>query len=70
MSEEPFERMLVDEGERPARPRPPSKTVPLDVWLDQQEAERDALIMRLRQIDKVLVEFGRLKRETLPRRVR
>lgn len=70
MSEEPFERMLYND----AQPRETSPStvvmVPLDVYLDDLEAERDALIMRLRQVEKPLVKYGRLKGETLPRRVR
>jgi hypothetical protein len=44
--------------------------VPLDAWLDNIEAERDALIMQIRSKDNILITFGRLKRETIPRRVR
>lgn len=44
--------------------------VPLHQWLDDKERERDTLIMRLRQVEKTLVENGRLRCETLPRRVR
>lgn len=60
------ERMLYNEGEQPD----PETTVPLHDWLDTLEAERDAVIMRLRQIDRVLVKHGRLKSETIPRRSR
>jgi hypothetical protein len=35
--------------------------VPLAVWLDDQEAERRALIMRLRQIERNLMAHGRLR---------
>jgi len=44
--------------------------VPLDDWLDDYMAEHDWLIMRLRHVDKMLVKYGRLKQESLPRRVR
>lgn len=60
------ERMLYNEGEGPD----PETTVPLADWLDTLEAERDAVIMRLRQIDRVLVKHGRLSSETIPRRNR
>lgn len=46
------------------------EAVPLDVYLDGLENRRDALIMELRGIDRQLVTYGRLKVETLPRRVR
>ena len=39
-------------------------------WLDSLENERDALIMRLRYIDKVLTKHNRLRSETLPRKER
>ena len=45
-------------------------TVPLPVYLADLENERDCLISRLRHIDRVLVDNGRLRSETLPRRVR
>lgn len=51
-----------------SEPRP--DTVPLDVYLDGLENRRDALIMELRGIDRQLVAYGRIKVETLPRRVR
>jgi hypothetical protein len=44
--------------------------VPLDAWLDDLEAEREALIMRLRQVEKNLVRYGRLRKGTLPEKVR
>lgn len=44
--------------------------VPLDAWLDDQEAEREALIMRLRQVEKNLIRYGRLRRGTLPEKFR
>ncbi len=39
-------------------------------YLDGLWEERRALIMRLRQIEKVLVQSGRLAEESLPRRQR
>lgn len=53
-------------GTQSSRP----EAVPLDVYLDGLENRRDALIMELRGIDRQLVTYGRLKVETLPRRVR
>ncbi|MGB5059703.1 MAG: hypothetical protein WBO48_13450 [Candidatus Promineifilaceae bacterium] len=44
--------------------------VPLAVYLDGLENRRNALIVELRGIDRQLVAYGRLKGETLPRRVR
>lgn len=46
------------------------ETVPLDVYLDGLENRRGALIMELRWIDQHLVRYGRLKTETLSRRIR
>lgn len=51
-------------------PATETQTVPLDVWLDDLEAERDALIMRLRSVERPLVRYGRIRGESLPRRVR
>lgn len=67
-----FERMLVrkEDDEQPAETQPASAPAPLGAWLDQLEARRDALIMELRGIDKTLIEYGRLKQETIPRRNR
>ena len=45
-------------------------TVPVDVYLADLQNERDCLISRLRHIDKVLIEYGKIKDETIPRRVR
>lgn len=47
-----------------------SRYVPLEVWLNDLENERNVIISRLRHIDKVLVDNGRLRAETIPRRVR
>lgn len=52
------------------RPGGATAQLSLDEWLDDQESERDMLIMRLRRIETNLVRHGRLKRETLPRRSR
>lgn len=48
----------------------PGPQVPLVAWLDDQEAEREALIMRLRQVEKNLIRYGRLRKGTLPEKVR
>ena len=45
-------------------------TVPIEVYLADLKNERDCLISRLRHIDKVLIEYGKIKDETIPRRVR
>lgn len=39
-------------------------------WLDYLQTRRETLIMELRAIDAVLVEHGRLRYPTLPKRVR
>lgn len=44
--------------------------VPREEWLTDKERERDTLIMRLRQVERTLVENGRLRCESLPRRMR
>lgn len=44
--------------------------VPLDEWLDDLMSERDAVIMRLRALERPLVKYGRIKVESLPRRAR
>lgn len=48
----------------------PDTQVPLAAWLDDLEAEREALIMRLRQVEKNLIRYGRLRRGTLPEKIR
>jgi hypothetical protein len=48
----------------------PASNVSLEEWLDDQEAERQALIMRLRQVEKNLIRYGRLRKGTLPEKVR
>lgn len=42
----------------------------LEAMLDDKQNERDVIIMRLRALDAFLIKYGRLKHETLPRRVR
>ncbi len=44
--------------------------VPLSAWLDDLEAEREALIMRLRQVERNLVRYGRLRKGALPEKIR
>ena len=48
----------------------PDNTVPIDVYLSDLKNERDCLISRLRHIDRVLIDYGILKDETIPKRVR
>ena len=45
-------------------------SVTLDEWLEDMEDERDALIMRLRRLEKRLVRYGRLRSESLPRKMK
>lgn len=46
------------------------QNIPIDVYLKDLENERNCLISRLRHIDKILIDYERLKIETIPRRVR
>ena len=43
---------------------------PDPAYLEYLLLRRDALIMELRGLDKILITYGKLSRETLPRRVR
>lgn len=61
---------MDDQSSRQREEGQPTSAVDLDAWLDDKENERDALIMRLRKLERILVEHGRLKSETLPRPVR
>jgi hypothetical protein len=63
-------RRLLPRREHEADGQEPPEFVPLAIWLESLEWERDAVIMRLRQIERVLVQYGRLDGETLPRRVK
>lgn len=56
--------------ERPPQEEKEERSWVHDLWLDSIEVERRALIMRLRQYDKILIASGRLSEETLPRRER
>lgn len=63
--EDSVERLLIhDEGEDDPR------MVPLAVFLDWVETRRDSMIMELRDLDKILIRYGRLRTETIPRRQR
>lgn len=56
------ERDAADGGVSPANQQPDAgPPLLLDEWLDDQEAERRALIMRLRQIERNLMAYGRLR---------
>lgn len=46
------------------------QNIPIDVYLKDLENERNCLISRLRHIDKTLIDYGRIKSETIPRRMR
>jgi len=59
---------LLKRGE--AHEPPDVGALSLADWLTALEGERDVVIMRLRQIERILVKYGRLADETLPRRVR
>lgn len=60
-------RRLLDRGDD-EQPQPVS--VPLTEWLEDLMMERDALIMRLRFLEKMLIRHGRLTNESLSRRER
>lgn len=47
-----------------------ANNIPVDVYLADLKNERDILISRLRFIDKVLIDYGQLREETIARRVR
>lgn len=52
------------------QPTPPNQDLYLD-WLDNLEAERNELIMRLRRIERVLIKYRRLKaQDSRPKRMR
>lgn len=57
-------------GQETGLEREEAVMVPLDVWLDQQMARRERVIQELRDLDRWLVRYGRLKAPTLPQRVR
>lgn len=63
-----FERFT--NGDRPETAVSTDPPLLLQEWLDDLMHERETVIMRLRQLDDVLVRHGRLRVETLPRRVR
>ena len=46
------------------------KPPPVDEWLDFLMEQRAAVIQELRAIDRVLVKHGRIREETLEKRVR
>lgn len=48
-------------GERQSGEEEGTAAILLREWLDDQEAERRALIMRLRQIERNLMAHGRLR---------
>lgn len=62
--------LSVDLATRVEDGRVLSDEVRLDDYLDDLEAERNEVIMKLRRIEKRLVRYGRLKQESLPRRMR
>ncbi len=47
-----------------------SPSVDLEEWLMVLETRRNALIMELRSIDRVLLQHGRIRVETIQRRIR
>lgn len=64
-------RRLLPRKEEPEDEQPPDVgALMLADWLTALEGERDAVIMRLRQIERILIKYGRLPEESLPRRVR
>ena len=57
-------RLIQKDGQKQ-----PPENVPLPDWLDYLEHRRSVILMELRYLEPVLIEYGRLKNET-PRRVR
>ena len=61
----------MDDHQPCAAQAQPNETTPnVNEWLDYLQIQRDALIMQLRAIERPLVQHGRIRAETLPRRVR
>ena len=57
-------------GSSNGREEAPANTIPVEVYLADLKNERDILISRLRFIDKVLIDYGQLREETIARRIR
>lgn len=47
-----------------------SVTVPIEDMVFMLQRQRDVLIQQLRTVDELLLRYGALSHETLPRRVR
>lgn len=62
-------RLMGDDPEDD-RPQAPDPAELLADYLDGLEIERQALIMRLRQIDRTLIKYRRQRAYTLPPRVK
>jgi hypothetical protein len=60
--------MQENQKGNPPRNEPP--VVVHQEWLEWMMLERDQVIARLRYLDRVLIRHGRLRQETLERRVR
>ena len=60
-------RLLSRNGEEPDKP---PDSVSLAEWLDYLNNRRDLILMELRQIEPVLVKYGRLNKETPRSRMR
>ena len=50
--------------------QPETDGAALAEWLDYCEIRRQCIIQELRQLDRILVDNGRLRAVTLPKRVR
>ena len=61
-------RRLLDRPE--GEPEPEPQPAMLGDWLALLEIERSSLIAQVRAIERILVKYGRLSGETLPRRIR
>ena len=62
-----FQRVTSSSRNGKDPPEPPDV---MREWLDDMMREREAVIMRLRQIDEVLVRHGRIRSETIGKRMR
>lgn len=62
--------MQQNDDHQPGQGVAAAENAALGALLDLAAARRDSLIAELRQLDRLLMSNGRLKCETLPRRVR
>ena len=61
-----FERVVAQRHNHDALKQP----ITVDEWLGGLMEERSVLIMRLRQIERHLIKHGKIKGESIDRRIR